>query len=173
MWDGELHMAPESNRVHQEFEWELETWLRIHWARPNGQRVFHRINVAAPGGWPINYRIPDLVLLTAARFAIDHNEYFDGGPDVVVEIRSPADETYEKLPFYAGIGVLEVWVIDRDTKVPELYTCRDGGYEPQRPQTDGWLVSRATGIEFRAAADCKLECRLSNQPTTATLLPQQ
>ena len=39
--------------------------------------------------WPNNYRIPDLVLLTPERFDIDCNEYFDGGPDAVVEIRSP------------------------------------------------------------------------------------
>jgi Uma2 family endonuclease len=121
MWDGVLHMSPEPNCDHQDFEGDFETWLRIHWARPRGHRVLHRINVAAPGEWPINFRIPDLVLLTRERFSINKNEYFDGGPDVVVEIRSPDDETYDKLSFYAEIGVLEIWVIDRDTKEPELY----------------------------------------------------
>ena len=28
-----------------------------------------------------------------------------GGPDAVIEIRSPGDETYEKLEFYARLGV--------------------------------------------------------------------
>jgi Uma2 family endonuclease len=60
--------------------------------------------VAPPGGWPDNHRIPDLVLLTPARFAIDRNEYFEGAPDVVVEIRSPGDESYEKRDFYAALG---------------------------------------------------------------------
>lgn len=172
MWDGVIHMSPESNRDHQDFEADFEVWLRIHWARPRGNRVYHRINVASPNKWPTNYRIPDLVLLTPERFCIDRNEYFEGGPDVVVEIRSPGDESYEKLPFYAEIGVLEVWVIDRDTKEPELFLCRDGRTHRQPPASDGWLVSRATGIEFRAATNCKLECRLLGQPTSATLLPQ-
>jgi hypothetical protein len=96
-------MAASPNREHQDFEYGLEFWLREHWAKPNGCRVYHQINVAEPGTWPDNYRIPDLVLLTPARFHIDCNEYFDGGPDVVVEIHSPDDEAYEKLGFYAMI----------------------------------------------------------------------
>ena len=34
-----------------------------------------------------------------------------------MEIRSPGDESFEKLPFYGRLGVCEVLVIDRDTKV--------------------------------------------------------
>ncbi len=52
MWEGVLHMPPAPNREHQEFEWSLETYLRLHWARPSGAKVYHQINVAAPGGWP-------------------------------------------------------------------------------------------------------------------------
>jgi Uma2 family endonuclease len=35
-----------------------------------------------------------------------------GAPDAVIEIRSPDDETDEKLPFFAALGVAEVIVID-------------------------------------------------------------
>jgi Uma2 family endonuclease len=126
MWEGVLHMAPMPNREHQDLEWAMETYLRLHWARPQGTRVYHNINVASPGGWPNNYRIPDLVLLTPERFGIDQNEYFEGAPDVVVEIRSPGDESYEKREFYAQLGVPEVWIIDRDRKTPEIYTLRAG-----------------------------------------------
>jgi Uma2 family endonuclease len=109
MWDGVLHMPPMPNREHQDLGGELETWLRLRWARPRKAKVYHEINVAAPGGWPDrNYRIPDLVLLTPERFHIDRNEYFEGAPDVVVEIYSPGDESYEKLPFYQELGVPEV-----------------------------------------------------------------
>src|SRR3990172_7275684 len=121
MWEGVLHMAPSPNRDHQDFEGALEAWLRQHWAAPGGGRVYHQINISEPGTWPDNYRIPDLVLLTPQRFDIDRNEYFDGGPDAVVEIHSPGDEAYEKLDFYAKVGVREVWVIERDTKRPEIY----------------------------------------------------
>ena len=55
--------------------------------------------------WTKNYRIPDLVLLTPDRFHIDKCDYMAGAPLVCVEIFSPDDESYEKLPFYASLGV--------------------------------------------------------------------
>ena len=90
--------------------------------------------MASPGGWPDDYRIPDLVLLTPERFQIDRDEYFDGAPTVVVEIRSRGDETIEKLPFYAKIGVPEVWIIDRDTKTPEIHVLRGSPVRSSDPR---------------------------------------
>ena len=101
------------------------TWLRTNWARPQHSKVYHRINLSVPGAgsdWIHNFRIPDLVLLTQARYSIDFRTHFEGGPEVVVEIRSPNDESEDKLPFYAQIGVLEVWIIDRDTKRRSICT---------------------------------------------------
>ena len=77
MWDGVLHMPPMPNRSHQELELKLGAWLDAFWAVPNGNRVYPPINLALPGRWPQDYRIPDLVLLTPDRFQIDCNEYFD------------------------------------------------------------------------------------------------
>ena len=160
MWEGVLHMPPMPNRDHQDLEWAIETYLRVHWAARRGARVYHNINVASPGGWPSDYRIPDVVLLTPERFGIDRNEYFEGAPDVVVEIRSPGDESGEKLEFYARIGVPEVWIIDRDSKAPEIYALRSGQYTRQPAGADGWLLSAATGIELRVGAPGKLAIRL-------------
>src|SRR5208283_3482528 len=103
VWEGVLHMPPMPNRHHQDLEFELQAFLRLHWAKPRGARVHQGINLAAPGGWPNkNYRVPDLLLLTPDRFFIDHNEYFEGAPNGVIEIHSPGDEAYDKLPFYAA-----------------------------------------------------------------------
>jgi len=137
MWEGVLHMPPAPNRDHQDLEWNLEFYLRMHWARPHQARVYHQINVAVPGGWPHNYRIPDLVLLKPERFSIDHNEYFEGAPDVVIEISSPGDESYDKLPFYAELGVPEVWIINRDSKMPELYQLQGDADERQSAAESG------------------------------------
>ncbi len=143
MWEGVLHMPPSPNWNHQAFQGELENWIRIFWARPYGNKVNHEINVAFIGDWPNNYRIPDLVLLTPDRFDIDRVEYFEGAPSVVVEILSPGDETYEKLPFYAQLGVPEVWVFDRDTKKPTLYHLHSGEYEEELPRRmDGFIARR-------------------------------
>jgi len=171
MWEGVLHMAPSPNRDHQDFEGALEFWLRLHWVRHTGGRVYHQINVAEPGTWPNNYRIPDLVLLTPSRFDIDCNEYFDGGPDVVVEVHSPEDESYDKFDFYAKSGVLEVWVFDRDTKRPENFVLVDSEYERLEASAEGWLHSRVANVEMRGAAGDKLEIRMAGDDGTLAKLP--
>jgi Uma2 family endonuclease len=172
MWEGELHMVPMPNRAHQDLEWAMETYLRLRWARLRKAKVYHKINLAAPGGWPNNYRIPDLLLLSPERFGIDHNEYFEGAPDVVVEIRSPDDESYEKLGFYAELGVPEVWIVDGDSKEPEIHVLQAERYAKQAAGADGWVRSALTGIELRAGATGKLTMRLGGDDTTREDLPE-
>jgi Uma2 family endonuclease len=172
MWEGVLHMTPAPQRSHQDFVMEVYMWLRSHWARPQGNRVHQQVNLASPGGWPHNYRIPDLVLLTPDCFNIDHDVYFEGAPTVVVEIRSPGDETMEKLPFYARLGVPEVWVVDRDTKAPELYVLRSGTYEQQPAAAEGWLHSAATGVKLRGEIGNRLALQLADNEATRQFLPE-
>lgn len=174
IWEGVLHMPPVPNREHQDLEYCLENWLRDIWARPLGNKVYHQIHIASPGGWPDkNYRLPDLVLLTPDRFGIDRNEYFEGGPDVVVEIHSPNDESYEKLDFYAAVGVREVWIVDRDSRRPDLFVCGEGTHARQVPAADGWITSSATGIELRhVAAERKLALRMAGQEATTHVVPE-
>jgi Uma2 family endonuclease len=171
LWDGVLHMPPMPNRSHQELELSLGAWLKTYWARPRGCKVYPPINLALPGRWPADYRIPDLVLLTPDRFHIDRNEYFDGGPTVVVEIRSPGDESYEKLPFYAQLRVPEVWIIDRDTRQPEVLRLFNAGYQPVPPDGEEWVVSDVTGIRMRAEQG-KLAIALTTDPASLQFLPE-
>jgi Uma2 family endonuclease len=173
MWDGAVHMPPMPNIDHQDFEWALETYLRLRWARPRRAKVYHQVNLAAPGGWPNkNYRIPDLLLLTPERFDINRDDRFEGAPDVVVEIHSPGDESYEKLPFYADLGVPEVWVIDRDTKEPEVYVLKRGRYKKQRAAAAGWGPSPGTHVEMRIGKPGKLAIRMAGHDATREDLPE-
>ncbi len=135
----------------------------------SGGKVYHQINVAAVGGWTTNYRVPDLVLLTPERFGIDHNEYFEGAPSAVVEIRSPGDETYEKLPFYAQLAVPEVWIFDRDTRQPELLQLGRDQYRPQAADAAGWLTSQL-GVQFRVQSPGSLLMRLKDRDNSQTVL---
>jgi Uma2 family endonuclease len=171
VWNGVLHMVPCPNREHQDLVGSMEALLRFRWARPRGAKVYHDINLAPRDGWPNNYRIPDLVLLTPERFDIDRNEYFEGAPDVVVEIHSPGDEAYEKLEFYAGLGVPEVWIVDRDSKRPEIHKLTAEGYEEQKSEPDGWLKSRATGVELRQGRPGKLEMRVAGDDSVLEEMP--
>ncbi|MCA9796865.1 MAG: Uma2 family endonuclease [Candidatus Eremiobacteraeota bacterium] len=171
MWEGVLHMVAAPNREHQDLKGALETYLRLHWARPCGCKVYSEINLAKPGEWPGNYRIPDLVLLTPERFAIDRNEWFEGPPEVVVEIRSPDDESYEKLEFYAALGVPEVWIIERDSKIPEIYRLTtQPAYQQMQADADGWLQSASVPVELRPHQG-KLSIRLTADHDSQEELP--
>jgi Uma2 family endonuclease len=172
MWEGVLHMPPAPNREQPELEGDVEAWLRVNWSRPRGNKVYHQINLASEGGWTTNYRIPDLVLLTPDRFHIDHNEYFEGAPTVVVEIHSAGDEAYDKMPFYAKLGVPEVWIIDRDTRVPEVFLLEGDRYERQAPDAEGWIPSVATGIQLRAHAAERLALQITGDPGTLGIVPE-
>jgi Uma2 family endonuclease len=91
---------------------------------------------------------------------------------VVVEIHSLGDETYEKLPFYAELGVPEVWIIDRDSKEPEVHILNKDRYRKQRA-VKGWIRSPATGLELRPARNGKLAIRRSGDDSTRTELPEE
>ena len=172
MWEGVLHMPPAPNIEHQDFEGQLEAWVRTHWASARGRRVYHGVNLAPRGGWPNNYRIPDLVLLTADCPARNCGECLEGPPTVVIEIRSPGDETLEKLPFYANLGVPEVWVIDRDSRAVAIYALRAGTQERITPVADGWLHSAATGIQLRTERDATLAIQMAGDPASLRFLPE-
>lgn len=163
-------MLPPPNREHQELEGALETWFRNHWCR-EANRVYHQIALSPWGKWVNNYRVPDIVMLTPDRFHIDQNEYFNGPPNAVVEIRSPNDESTEKLPFYAELGVPEVWIVDRSTKVIELFVLQGKEYKQQSADDDGWLTSEATGVEMCSTGDGKITLRLVEDHSTEKRLP--
>ena len=116
--------------------------------------------------------IPDLVLLTPERFSIDCRTHFEGGPEVVVEIRSPDDESEEKLPFYAQLAILEVWIIDRDTKEIDLRLLTGDSYVRQAAGDNGWFQSPFTGIEMRAGRPGKLAIRMNGDDASREELPE-
>ena len=174
MWEGVLHMPPMPNTMHQDFEGALASYLRYNWARPNRNRVFQQINLAPANepDWTKNYRVPDILLLTPDLMTIDQGTHFAGAPLVVIEIRSPGDETYEKLDFYAQLGVPEVWVIDRNTKAVELHALGGSSYNLIEQDARGWLRSSATGVEFRPGIAGKVQVRVNGNDATSEELPE-
>lgn len=171
MWKGVLHLMPSPTNEHQDLQGSLEAYLRTYWARPLRAKVYPTPNLAPPGGWPDDYRIPDLLLLTRERFALNRGSYFEGAVDAVIEIHSPDDEAYEKLPFYEELGVPEAWIIHRDTKEPEIYLLKKDRYRKQRT-TGGWVRSPLTGTELRASDAGKLVIRQLGDDTTRAELPE-
>jgi Uma2 family endonuclease len=172
MWEGVLHVSPSPNRSHQDLVLDLAMFLKVQWARPKAGRAIHEINVVHPDDvddWINNYRIPDVVLLSPDRLVFDKNTYILGAPLVCIEVRSPRDESYEKLDFYIRLGVPEVWIIDRDTKEPTVFALVEGNYRAVEPDADGWIVSDAVGARMRATPAGKLAIRLDSTGAGAEL----
>ncbi len=175
MWEGVLHMSPSPNPRHQKLNLKLAFYLETHWATPCGGEVIHEINVVHPDDehdWIHNYRIPDIVLLSPDRLAFEKELYIAGAPLVCIEIRSPKDDSYDKLPFYAHLGVPEVWIIDRDTKRPELHRLCDGGYSPALADSTGWISSAAISLELKGTPSGKLALRMNRDDATRAEIPK-
>lgn len=150
MWEGVLHMAPAPNVEHQRMLDRMIEFFGPLFRRTQRGALFSGINVFREAGPTSDYRIPDLTFVAAAREHVLHDDGVrGGGPDAVVEIRSPEDETYDKLPFFAALGVGEVIVCHRDSKEPQVFRLTGSQYLAVQGDPDGWLVSPALGVRFR------------------------
>lgn len=71
----------------------------------------------------------------------------EGRAELVTEIHSPGDESYEKVPFCADVGCHEVLIVDRDSLGLELFL---GGScsQPERCGSNRW-ASGSSGARSR------------------------
>jgi Uma2 family endonuclease len=102
IWNGVYHMNPAPHSRHGDLDFQLPQILGPVAAARGlfGKGVFNL-------GVPDNYRVPDL------GFTRDRtNAPFLSTAALVVEIVSPDDESFEKLPHYAECGVDEVVIVD-------------------------------------------------------------
>lgn len=150
MWEGVLHMTPAPTREHQRILDELIAFLMPRLRDARRGTLQSGINVFRESGGAVDYRIPDLTFVAAGREHVLHADGVRGeGPDAVIEIRSPEDETYDKLPFFAAVRVQEVIVCDRDTKRIEIMRLAGSQFVALQPDPDGWLTPTVLGFRFR------------------------
>ncbi|MEE8599444.1 Uma2 family endonuclease [Euzebya tangerina] len=106
VWAGVRHVAPAPSGAHGDLDHQLSRVLG-----PLADAVdlvgFGPINI----GQPDDYRVPDQAFLTVRSSAVFHPT-----AEIVVEIVSPGDESWEKLEFYAAHGVQEMLIVDPRTK---------------------------------------------------------
>jgi Uma2 family endonuclease len=145
MWEGVLHMSPAPALEHQRIVDRLLFFLMALFDRTGGGVIVTGINVFRTDD---DYRIPDLSFVARGRESLLTEEGARGGPDAVIEVLSPSDETYEKLPFYAALAVQEVVVIPRDAKKPEVYRLAGSQYVSVAADRDGLFASQALGVRF-------------------------
>jgi len=118
------------------------------WCPRTGGAAVMQINVSAPDRWDQDYRIPDVAVMQPDR--LPQGEAMFVQPNVVFEVRSPGDETDEKLAFYAAVGVEGVVVVDRDTKATQVFALSSGTFALVPPSVDGWTLVKPIDVELRA-----------------------
>lgn len=134
VWEGVLHMVPAPSFEHARLAQQLAVALDGPARAAGLTATMHEFNL---GESEEDYRIPDgglhrpgaggVWLPTAA---------------LVVEVVSPADETWQKLPFYAAHGVDEVLILDPADRSVHWLALEGGKYRP---------IERSTLIELGPA----------------------
>jgi len=159
MWEGELHMSPFPSWEHQRIAKDLTVFFTLHWEQLGEGACGPNVGVKPPGTpdlelagekTPANYRGPDLVFLLTGNEDRIQGGWVVGAPDAVIEVRSPGDETYQKLPFYHRLGVSEVIVIQRDSRAVEIHRRGPAEYERVVPEPNGSVPSQVLDTVFRA-----------------------
>lgn len=122
VWDGVVVMPALPNNEHQHLVVRLCVPFAavVDWDAGDGVQPGANVSDRVTG-WKQNYRCPDVVVTRAGGRARDCGTHWCGGPDFVVEIRSPSEDPRDKLDFYAAVGTREVLVIDRDPWGLELF----------------------------------------------------
>jgi Uma2 family endonuclease len=115
VWKGDYHMNPAPHARHGDLDFQLPQILGPL-ARSKGLFGKGIFNL----GTSTNYRVPD-VGFTATRVS----ESFVPTAALVIEIVSPGDESFDKLPHYAEFGVEEVIIIDPDTRSVRIFRGTD------------------------------------------------
>ncbi|MFO0974194.1 MAG: Uma2 family endonuclease [Phycisphaerae bacterium] len=141
--DGEVILMSPSNYEHVTLDGWLLTILTNYVEEMNLGVVLgpeFMIRLSAPPA----RRVPDLIFIAQRRRKLIRQTYFDGPPDLVVEIVSPdstARDWRDKFIQYEANGVREYWVFDPAAKRFEAYTLSRGRYIAIKPVA-GRVASR-------------------------------
>lgn len=117
IWKGVYHVAPLEHVRNGLLAAELSALL-VPLARDRSLRVSNPTNL----GTPEDYRGPDLLVIRADASL----QLYMPSAELVVEVLSPGDESWQKLPHYAVHGVGEVWMIDPDARTVRMLALSDG-----------------------------------------------
>jgi Uma2 family endonuclease len=121
VWEGVLHMVPAPNHGHASVETQLMRLLGPY-ADAAGLELIGQSNL---GEGEHDFRVPDSSLHRPGVHGTWHPT-----AALVVEIVSPGDESWEKLPFYAAHDVDEVLIVDPQEHTVSWLALQDGEYRP-------------------------------------------
>ena len=153
VWDGVLHVVPQPSYPHQRFEGDLYSVLRplAHAAKLEILNTFSIYDPTYdPDSAAKNYRTPDIVVVDPKHVA---HRGIEGRAEIVIEILSPNDESYDKMPFYAQHGTQEMWIVDPVTRAIEVYVLRNKKFVAVAPERDGSVRAPRLGLVLRTVND--------------------
>ena len=116
-------------------------------ARPDSAGLFEP-------GRDDSYRVPDGSLVRPEHLVRRGIE----GAELVIEILSPHDESREKFPFYARLRVPEIWHVEPNALVVEVYSLTRGAYV-RVPTAGNITISPLLGISLALDAGPMLHLR--------------
>jgi Uma2 family endonuclease len=153
VWEGVYVVSPQPNNEHQKIIFRLGAILEEVIDRAELGTAFPGVNLSdQEEDWKYNYRAPDIAVFLKTGKAVDCDTFWRGPADFLVEIVSPYDSTYEKIPFYDKLGVVELLIVDRDPWKLELHT-RIGGRLQKAGESNlengAILQSRAVSLSFQ------------------------
>ncbi len=159
VWEGIYMMQALPNNEHQKFVARSTHALEEVIGMAGLGDVFPGVNVSdCADNWTHNYRCPDVAVFLNGTSAVDRGTFWQGGPDLAIEIISPDDQSREKLDFYAQVNTQELLIIDRNPWQIELYQLNDRKFVSSGPQgvdATSPLASRSTGVTFQFVANPK------------------
>jgi Uma2 family endonuclease len=105
----------------------LVNWLTIH-QLGEAHHPPLQVRLTLPDGRQVS-REPDIVVVLNDRRAQFTEQYFDGAPNIVVEIVSPSRpiDYREKFIEYQSAGVPEYWIIDPEREYAEFWQLDNTG----------------------------------------------
>lgn len=125
IWEGVLHMVPAPLGEHADISQQLAVMLNRP-ARDAG--LWPTMSEFNLGDSEKDFRVPDGGIHRTRPRGVWHTT-----AALVVEIASPGDESWKKLPFYAAHEVDEVLIVDPSDHTAHWLALSDGEYrEVQR-----------------------------------------
>jgi Uma2 family endonuclease len=152
VWDGVLHVVPSPTVEHQRFESALERVL-YPIVTKHDLEIFHNLDILDRHRGDKNYRQPDIAIVSPRDLM---SRGINGHAELVIEIRSPNDESYEKLPFYEQCEIPEYWIVHPVTRVFEVFSLQQGAYLKATPDANGVVHAPRFDLRLSTVAGPKL-----------------
>ena len=139
VWEGVLHMVPAPSHEHAAVAQQLAVLLDAPARAAGLEPTMHEFNL---GESENDFRVPDGGLHRPGAGGIWHPS-----AALVVEIVSPDDETWQKLPFYAAHEVDEVLIVDPGER--SAHWLARAGEEYREVERSGLIELGTAGLAER------------------------